>query len=95
MADVVELIVKVGEDDRPRVFIGRFAWCLFELVEAGERGVTSLERPAPRWSHYVHRLRRDGMAIETVEENHDGAYAGRHGRYRLSVPVVVLGEKRA
>lgn len=71
-------------------FKGRFAWTLSELVLAGGRGVTPIERPAPRWSHYVWMLRRQGVPIETVEEQHGGPYAGRHARYVLSAPVGIL-----
>jgi hypothetical protein len=81
----------VGE---PKTFKGRFAWTLAQLISAGSGGVTSFERPAPRWSHYVMMLRRNGVAIQTKEERHGGEFKGRHGRYVLSSPVEVL-ETRA
>jgi hypothetical protein len=93
-AHIVEVTARI--DDRPeRRFVGRFAWTLAELVKAGDKGITSFENPAPRLSHYVHRLRRDGVAIETVEEKHSGPYSGTLGRYRLTVPVVIVSEVRA
>lgn len=92
--DIVELRAKI--DGAPeRKFVGRFAWALSELIRAGQKGVTPIERPAPRWSHYVFRLRRDGVGIATVEEPHGGSYAGRHARYVLTTPVVVVGEVRS
>src|SRR5688572_8473158 len=87
--EVVELLASI-DDKPPEKFVGRFAWALHELIEAGAKGCTPIDRPAPRWSHYVHRLRRDGVAIETVEEKHGGPFSGRHGRYRLSSNVQVV-----
>lgn len=95
---VIEMSVCV--DGRPaQTVLGRFAWCLAELIRAGDVGVTPLERPAPRWSHYVWSLRtKQGFCIESIEEAHGGAYSGRHVRYRLASRVVVLevvrGHKR-
>ncbi len=36
---------------------GRELWALRELIRAGSRGVTPVERVGPRWSHYVFKLR--------------------------------------
>jgi hypothetical protein len=62
---------------------------LFELVKAGMKGCTPIDQPAPRWSNYVFRLRRQGVAIETITEKHAGAYAGTHARYVLRSQVEV------
>lgn len=51
----------------------RVIWAAQRLIEAGNLGVTSYTRPAPRWSAYVHRLRHE----------HGGDYPGSHGRYFL------------
>lgn len=93
--NIVSITVRVGDDGPVKTFKGRFAWTLAELIAAGTRGVTPLERPAPRWSHYVHRLRRDGVPVQTIDEPHTGTYAGRHGRYLLDCPVTVIREVRA
>jgi hypothetical protein len=69
---------------------GRFAWTLLQLHRAGDAGITSLTNPAPRLSHYVHVLRREGVGISTTPEEHGGAFAGRHGRYRLTTPIEVV-----
>lgn len=92
--DIIELKARIG-DGPEKKFLGRFAWTLDELVKAGPRGVTPMERPAPRWSHYVYRLRRDGVAIETVTEKHAGNYSGTHARYVLRAPVIVTERVRA
>lgn len=85
-----QMRVRVG-DDRILTLKGRFAWCLRELHRAGERGCTPIERPAPRWSHYVWRLRHNWhFAIETITEAHTGPYAGHHARYVLRTPVEIL-----
>lgn len=62
---------------------GRDEWALLELLRAGTRGCTPIDNPAPRWSSYVHKLRRAGLDVETVHERHGGAFAGRHARYVL------------
>jgi hypothetical protein len=89
-----QLVVRYRTADDPhrreREAIGRFAWTLLQLHRAGDAGITSLENPAPRLSHYVYGLRRDGLAIETTYENHGGDFAGRHGRYRLVTLIEVV-----
>lgn len=77
--------------DCPRTFAlnGRLGWTVFQLAKAGNRGVTPLEVPAPRWSGYVHDLRKLGIPIETRMEPHEGMYAGHHARYTLAPDVVV------
>lgn len=71
--------------------IGREAWALLELVEAGNRGCTPIDNPAPRWSHYVWLLRGDGFKVETVDESHAGPFAGSHARYVLHDNVTLDG----
>ena len=95
MSDIIQLVVTIGDDTRHHRFVGRFAWTLAALVEAGEKGITSYENPAPRIAHYVFRLRRDGVPISTITEGHGGAYAGSHARYVLDVPVAILSVVRA
>ena len=73
------------------IVTGRLLWTLQQLVRAGARGVTPIERPAPRWSHYVHQLREMGLDIETIREEHGGDFPGHHGRYVLRSPVAVEG----
>ena len=55
---------------------GRVAWTAHALLSAGEKGITPIERPAPRWSDYVFRLRGEGLNIETIDEKHGGALQG-------------------
>ena len=95
MADIRALHVRVGgEDGFEHTFKGRDAWALNNLLQAGERGCTPLDHPGPRWSHYVFKIRKAGVVVETVDENHGGAYAGTHARYVLRSAVVVVGEGR-
>ncbi len=70
--------------------VGREAWCFRHLVAAGARGLTTIDRPAPRWSHYIFKLRKAGLTICTDFENHGRAFPGHHGRYRLETPVTVV-----
>jgi len=83
--------VRIGESDGRVVNIrGREAWALRMLVAAGDRGCTPIEHPGPRWSGYVHDLRKLGLSIETVREAHGGPFPGAHARYVLRGSVTVL-----
>jgi hypothetical protein len=76
----------MGVDGGERVIHvqGRAAWALLELIRAGTGGCTPIDNPAPRWSGYVHKLRRVyGLDIETMHESHGGPFPGRHARYVL------------
>lgn len=75
----------------PVTVIGRDGWALLHLIAAGSKGLTTIERPAPRWSHYIFKLRRAGIVIHTEDESHAGSFAGHHGRYRLISNVSVSG----
>ncbi len=86
-------IIKVATNDgQERKFFGREAWALRHLLRAGKAGITTLEQPAPRWSHYIYKLRKAGLVITTTHEAHKGQFPGTHGRYRLETPVVVIKE---
>ena len=78
------------QDGKHQTFAGRLAWTLQRLVEAGDRGVTTIDHPAPRWSDYVFKLRKAGLVISTDYEKHKGDFPGNHGRYRLETPVSVV-----
>lgn len=80
-----------ADGDRRIGVLGREAWALLELVEAGSRGCTPIDNPAPRWSHYVWLLRGDGFKVETVDESHAGPFAGSHARYVLHDDVTLDG----
>jgi len=95
MADIKEIQARIGDDGAVFTVKGREAWALAELVNAGERGCTPITHPGPRWSDYVFKLRRRGLAVETIHEAHGGAYSGHHARYQLQSPVTVVAEVRA
>ena len=82
-----------ADDGRTFTATGRDAWALRELVRAGERGCTPLENPGPRWSGYVYKLRRAGLAVETIRERHGGDFPGHHARYVLRTPVYIVGDE--
>jgi len=92
--DIILMRVRIG-DAPVKTFRGRFAQTLALLVDNGPAGLSSLESPGVRLSHYVFRLRRDGVPIETQDERHSGPFAGRHGRYRLTAPVTVIEREMA
>lgn len=86
---VVTLRVR-REDSFQFMVHGREAWALHELIEAGERGCTPINNPAPRWSHYTWLLRKRGLVVETIHEPHGGAYSGTHARYVLRTPLQII-----
>jgi hypothetical protein len=87
-------LIKVAMGDRTLTFHGRFAQTLHDLIERGEEGVTSIERPGARIAHYIFVIRREGITIETVRVPHGGAFAGWHGLYVLREPLEVVEVKR-
>ena len=89
-SNVVELFVKRADTGEMLRLKGREAWTLAQLIGAGKTGVIPLDRPAPRWSAYVHTLRKRGLEIDTVDEPHAGPYSGTHGRYFLRTSLEVL-----
>lgn len=85
---------RVGNADGPVVIVrGREAWALRMLMAAGDCGCTPIDHPGPRWSGYVHDLRKLGIVIETVHERHGGEFPGGHARYVLRSSVVILGQE--
>ncbi|NRQ13441.1 winged helix domain-containing protein [Ensifer sesbaniae] len=74
----------------PITLIGRIAWMLQTLIDAGKAGVTTFESPAPRVGHYLYALRKKGFVISTTYEPHAGVFAGSHGRFRLESEVKVI-----
>ena len=92
---ITRLVIERQDTHEILVFRGREAWCAAHLIDVADDGVTSFERPAPRWSDYIFKLRRRGLSIETVEEKHGGTYRGEHGRYFLRVAVRVLEQEYA
>ncbi len=89
-SNVVELLVQRTDTGETLRLKGREAWTLAHLIGAGETGIIPLDRPAPRWSAYVHTLRKRGLDSSTVDEPHAGPYSGTHGRYVLRTPLEVL-----
>jgi hypothetical protein len=69
---------------------GRDAWALLELKAANDAGCTPIDHPGPRWSGYVHKLRKAGVDIETIRETHGGPFSGQHARYVLRSLITIL-----
>lgn len=86
----INVSARVGAPNGKRVNLcGRDAWALLQLVAAGPKGVTPIERVGPRWSAYVFKLRKAGIAVRTIRERHGGAFPGHHARYALTEPVFI------
>jgi hypothetical protein len=95
MSDITKLTVRLDGPEGTILSVkGRVAWTLSNLLQAGERGVTPIERPAPRWSDYVFKLRKAGFTVETIDEAHGGNYSGHHARYVLRTAVEIIAEER-
>jgi alkylation response protein AidB-like acyl-CoA dehydrogenase len=92
---VTRIVVRDDATGLCYTFTRRDAWTLAALVAANDKGVTPIERPAPRWSEYVRRLRKAGLIIETIPEKHGGPYSGTHGRYVLRTKLTVLANDNA
>jgi hypothetical protein len=87
-------IVNAMIDGEPPVTVSeRDAWALRQLLGAGDRGCTPIDNPAPRWSGYVHKLRKLGVHIETIHEAHKGPFPGTHARYVLRSKVNLLSDR--
>lgn len=82
--------IRIGEGSAITV-TGREAQTIIALVNAGPKGITSLDTFKAGWAvrlgAYVFDLRGFGVPIETTREPHDG---GNHARYRLAGPVTLL-----
>lgn len=91
---MTQLVVEIQDDPTALSVVvvhGRDAWALGELLRAGENGCTPIEHPGPRWSGYVHKLRKAGIDVETRYERHGGPFAGKHARYILRSRVQIVG----
>lgn len=82
-------VTLLSEPHRTFELDGRLGWAMAQLSMEGAKGVATIERPAPRWSAYVHRLRERGIQIDTEMEPHHGPYPGQHARYRLACDVQI------
>jgi hypothetical protein len=97
MADeTIKLRVRIGDENGPmKTLAGRDAWALEVLIERGERGATPIDAVGPRWSHYIWKIRGEGIVVETINESHGGPFKGRHARYVLRSPLIVVDRVRA
>ena len=86
-----KLNITFEHDGRTSTANGRTAWALLELSKAGSKGCTPICTPGPRWSAYVHKLKKKhGLSISTVNEKHGGPFSGTHARYVLNSHVRIL-----
>ncbi|TNM66471.1 winged helix domain-containing protein [Aliirhizobium smilacinae] len=90
MTQRLEIIARILPDGMAFRVLGRDAWALRNLVNAGSAGCTPIDHPGPRWSHYVFKLRKRGLIIETIDEKHGGQFSGSHARYVLQSKVLIL-----
>ncbi|OYD03709.1 hypothetical protein [Rhizobium sp. N4311] len=88
--------IQLYEGDTPKglpiTVVGREWWALQQLIEAGDKGCTPIDNPAPRWAHYVWLMRGNGIDVETIHENHGGQFPGSHARYVLRAKLSIVEE---
>ena len=86
---------KIAGDDKIYEVLGQEARTLNALIAAGSGGITSLEMSswALRLAHYAMKLRRLGLDIETVREDHHHPVKGWHARYILKTSIQILGDQ--
>ena len=90
------LVVEADNTAREIALVGRNAWALGELISAGTLGITALDYPGARIAAYVHMLRSEyGLLIETVDQKHDGPFAGTHAKYILKSDVIAAKQDAA
>lgn len=83
--------IRIEPDGRIVRLHGRAGWMMRKLVDAGKRGVTTLDLPTGvRVAHYIFLLRREGFIISTEHESHGGPFPSTHARYRIETPLTVL-----
>jgi len=88
---MMRLTLRIQIGNGPMVILrGRDAWALQLLKAANDNGCTPIDHPGPRWSGYVHKLRKAGIVVETIRERHGGPFAGDHARYVLRTDVTIL-----
>jgi len=85
----IDVTLMGGERPRYISLSGRVGQTMQRLIEAKDKGITSLENPALRLAAYVHSLRDMGFTIDTEIEQHGGDYPGHHARYRLRSTVIL------
>jgi hypothetical protein len=88
----LKVTFRVLPDGVPTTVVGRDAWMYKELLKVGPRGLTTLENPAPRISHYIFKLRKAGLLIQSDDERHGGQFSGSHARYRLVSETEVISD---
>jgi winged helix domain-containing protein len=82
---------RIGDNPGPEVTVrGREAWALLALMAAEEQGCTPTDTPGPRWSGYLHDLRKLRIVIDTARERHGGRFPGDHARYVLPSRITIL-----
>lgn len=93
MTYILTVKVRIGTAGSIVTIRGRDAWALMQLKAANDNGCTPIDNPGPRWSGYVHKLRKAGIVIETISERHGGPFSGQHARYVLRSEIIVLEKK--
>ncbi len=87
--DLVEMMAPTP-DTIPLNLTKRAEFFLEEMLAAGSEGITTIDYPGVRVGDAIHKLRKAGVDVQTVYEQHGGDFAGHHGRYILRSRIVRL-----
>lgn len=87
---------KITESDgstRTIYLNGRNAWCLEQLIAAGQSGISTRDNPEQRLGVIVLGLKkRYGFKIEAIKELRRGIYNKHHTQYILISKVKLIDE---
>ena len=89
--ELMDLRNELAEETKHQIE-GAYTLRLRMLARIDARLMTPIDHPGPRWSGYVHKVRKLGLQIEAMTERHGGPFAGHHARYVLCLRVCILGD---
>ena len=89
--ELIDLRNELAEETKHQIE-GAYTLRLRMLARIDARLMTPIDHPGPRWSGYVHKVRKLGLQIETMTDRHGGPFASHHARYVLCLRVCILGD---
>jgi hypothetical protein len=89
--ELIDLRNELAEETKHQIE-GAYTLTLRMLARIDAQLMTPIDHSGPRWSGYVHKVRKLGLQIETMTERRGGPFAGHHARYVLFLRVCILGD---
>ena len=88
----IDLRNELAEETKHQIE-GAYALTLRMLARIDARLMTPIDHPGPRWSGYVHKVRKLGLQIEAMTERHGGPFAGHHARHIPRSRICILEDR--